>query len=103
MLKQLQECATVQDWSGLLKLETDFALRTLCLLALCAEAKVLQLFLRRRKQRHMLAFEVMYFLRQFPKASKGTERPKIHSRGAPRHASGHQRERGGAERSYELA
>lgn len=52
-----KECATVQDWSGLLKLETDFA-------------KVLQLFLRRRKGRHMLAFEVMYFLRQFPKASR---------------------------------
>lgn len=50
-----KECASVQDWSGLLKLETDFA-------------KILQIFLRRRRQgRRMLAFEVMYFFRQFPK------------------------------------
>jgi len=50
-----KECAAVQDWSGLLKLETDFA-------------KILQIFLRRRRQgRRMLAFEVMYFFRQFPK------------------------------------
>lgn len=50
-----KECASVQDWSGLLKLETDFA-------------KILQIFLLRRRQgRRMLAFEVMYFFRQFPK------------------------------------
>ncbi|CAK9084221.1 Tetratricopeptide repeat protein 39B (TPR repeat protein 39B) [Durusdinium trenchii] len=50
-----KECAATQDWSGLLKLETDFA-------------KVMQIFLRRRRHgRQMLAFEVMYFLRQFPK------------------------------------
>lgn len=73
-----KECATVQDWSGLLKLETDFA-------------KVLQLFLR-RKGRHMLAFEVMYFLRQFPKASRHQE-PSLCG-GARRHATGHQGERG---------
>lgn len=50
-----KECNAVQDWSGFLKIETDFA-------------SVLQIFLKRRKSgRLMLAFEVMYFLRQFPK------------------------------------
>jgi len=53
-----KECAAVQDWSGLLKLETDFA-------------KVMQIFLKRRRHgRRMLAFEVMYFLRQFPKVPR---------------------------------
>jgi hypothetical protein len=50
-----KECGAVQDWSGLLKLENDFA-------------KVMQIYLKKRKRgRHMLAFEVMYLLRQFPK------------------------------------
>mmetsp|Transcript_28779 Transcript_28779/g.67705 ORF Transcript_28779/g.67705 Transcript_28779/m.67705 type:complete len:737 (-) Transcript_28779:58-2268(-) len=49
-----KECAAMQDWSTLLKLESDFA-------------RILQIFLRRRQWRRLLAFEVMYFLRQFPK------------------------------------
>ncbi|CAE6972280.1 unnamed protein product [Symbiodinium natans] len=50
-----KECAAMQDWSTLLKIESDFA-------------RILQIFLRRRRrQRQLLAFEVMYFLRQFPK------------------------------------
>lgn len=50
-----RECASVQDWAGVLRLESDFA-------------KVLQVFLKRRVSgRELLAFEVMYLLRQFPK------------------------------------
>eukprot|EP00931_Biecheleriopsis_adriatica_P053544 TRINITY_DN31360_c0_g1_i1.p1 TRINITY_DN31360_c0_g1~~TRINITY_DN31360_c0_g1_i1.p1 ORF type:complete len:793 (+),score=162.47 TRINITY_DN31360_c0_g1_i1:318-2381(+) len=50
-----KECGAVQDWSGLLKIENDFA-------------KIMQIFLKKRKRgRDMLAFEVMYLLRQFPK------------------------------------
>jgi len=51
-----RECGAVKDWSGLLKMESDFS-------------KVLQIFVKRRHRhgRSLLAFEVMYLLRQFPK------------------------------------
>jgi len=49
------ECAALTDWSGALHVEGDMA-------------KVTQMFLKRRLiGRQLLAFEVMYLLRQFPR------------------------------------
>jgi len=49
------ECGPTSDWSGGLRIEGDFA-------------KITQLFLKRRVLcRKLLAFELIYLLRQFPK------------------------------------
>jgi len=50
-----QECVAAQDWGGALRVEGDFA-------------KVVMVFLKRRVlTRRLLAVEVMYLLRQFPR------------------------------------
>jgi len=51
-----RDCASSQDWIGAVGLESDFA-------------KLMQIFLKHRVGlgRRLLAFEVMYLLRQFPK------------------------------------
>merc|ERR1712039_207611 len=49
------DCVPSSDWSGALRLESDFA-------------KLTQVFVKRRVHcRKLLAFELIYLLRQFPK------------------------------------
>merc|ERR1712048_733746 len=50
--KLCREVTSAQDWIASLRIENDFM-------------EILQIFLKRRSERTLLAFEVMYFLRQF--------------------------------------